>query len=269
VPATDTASDSWDPRQYDRFRAERRAPFHDLIGMVEPPAPGARLADLGCGTGELTATLVGRWAPGEVVGVDSSAAMLAEAAARAGGPLRFEHGDLARPPLEGRFDVIVANASLQWVPDHEAVLARWAARLAPGGQLAVQVPANVDHPAHLAADEVAHEAPFLEALGGDVPADTVRNVLAPERYAEVLDGLGLARQHVRLQVYAHRMARSTDVVEWVKGTSLTRFRGRLTADVYDAFVARYRERLLTVLGDRAPYLYTFNRILMWGRVPLG
>jgi trans-aconitate 2-methyltransferase len=154
------------------------------------------------------------------------------------------------------------------VPDHAEVLARWSALLAPGGQLAVQVPANVGHPAHVAAAEVAHEPPFFDALGGDVPPDTVHTVLAPETYATLLDELGFRRQHVRLQVYGHHLPSTADVVEWTKGTSLTRFRTRMEPARYDEFVDRYRQRVLEVLGDHAPYFYAFRRILLWGRRPV-
>ena len=260
-------TDAWDPRQYDRFKAERSAPFFDLAALVEPPPPGARVADLGCGTGELTASLLGRWQPSELIGLDSSPAMLAQAAAVAGGPLRFVEGDLADPRLEGPFDVLLSNAALQWVPDHAAVLARWTARLAPGGQVAVQVPANVDHPAHVAADEVAHEPPFFDALDGDVPPDTVHHVCRPEAYAGLLDALGFGRQHVRLQVYGHQLASTADVVEWTKGTSLTRFRARMEPALFEAFLERYRQRVHEVLGDHRPYFYAFRRILLWGRRP--
>ena len=260
-------ADGWNPDQYDRFKAERSAPFHDLVALVEPLPPGSRVVDLGCGTGELTAGLVERWQPAELLGVDSSPAMLAEAEPRAGGPLRFAAGDLAEPGLAGRFDVVLANASLQWVPDHPGVLARWTDLLAPGGQLAVQVPANLDHASHVVAEEVAHEPRFADALGGDVPRDTVHNVCRPEQYAELLDALGFTRQHVRLQVYGHHLGSTADVVEWVKGTSLTRFRTRMDDATYDAFVDRYRTRLLQVLGDRKPFFYTFKRILFWGRLP--
>ena len=95
----------------------------------------------------------------------------------------------------------------------------------------------------------------------------MRSVLAPERYAELLDRLGFAEQHVRLQVYGHRLASTAEVVEWVKGTSLTRFRARLDDTTYDRFVAAYRARLLAELGDRRPYFYPFKRILIWARAP--
>ena len=257
-----TSTHGWDPDQYHRFRSEREAPFDDLLALLDPAA-GGRVVDLGCGTGELTVRLHGRLGAGETMGVDRSAAMLERARHVAVRGVRFELGDIGAFGDVGAWDVVAANASLHWVPDHPAALARWARALRPGGQLAVQVPANADHPAHLVAAEVAAE--FAPAFGGDPPPDPVRNVLAPERYAELLDALGFADQHVRLQVYGHRLASTDDVVEWVKGTNLTRFRARLDEVAYERFLAAYRARLLARLGDHRPYFYAFKRILLWAR----
>jgi len=256
--------DAWNPTQYDKFAAERAQPFWDLAGLLED-GPIASAVDLGCGTGTLTAQLVERRAIGAMVGVDSSANMLDQAAAHAGPHLRFEAGDIAR--WTGRdVDLVLSNAALQWVPDHVGVVTRWWAALRPGGQLAVQVPANADHPSHRVAAEVAAGEPFRNAMGGAPPDDQVAaNVLAPEQYAILLDHLGAARQHVRLQVYGHTLARSADIVEWVKGTSLTRFTNVLPAELHESFLATYTERLLERIGDRAPYFYPFKRILLWGR----
>ena len=146
-------------------------------------------------------------------------------------------------------------------PDHAAALERWRGSLVAGGQLAVQVPANADHPSHGVLRELA-----AERLGPAAPADPVAtNVLVPEAYATVLDGLGFTRQHVRLQVYLHRLASAAEVVEWMKGTSLTRFRRALEPPAYEAFVEEYRSRLARALPAGRPYLYAFKRILIWGR----
>jgi trans-aconitate 2-methyltransferase len=185
--------DAWDPGRYERFAAERAAPFHDLLALVRP-VPGGRVVDLGCGAGELTATLHRRLEAADTLGLDSSPAMLERAAGLAGDGLRFEPGDIAAFS-EGGWDVVFSNAALHWLPDHAAVLARLVAGLNPGGQLAVQMPANHDHPSHLVAAEVAGDEPFRSALGGYRRESPVR---APEWYAELLDRLGLADQHVRL-----------------------------------------------------------------------
>jgi trans-aconitate 2-methyltransferase len=253
-------ADVWSPDQYGKFRAERAAPFLDLLALVEP-APAPRVVDLGCGTGELTRLAHERLGARETLGVDSSAAMLERAAAHAGGGVAFVQGDLGAFAGSG-FDVVLSNAAVHWVPDHEALLPRLAALLAPGGQLALQAPANDHHPSHAVAREVAREPGFAGPLG-----DFVREspLLEPERYARLLFGLGFARQRVRLETYAHPLGSRDDVVEWVRGTTLTDYQRRLDAPTWARFLDRYRERLRAALPDERPFLYTFRRLFLWGR----
>jgi trans-aconitate 2-methyltransferase len=254
---------TWDPGQYHRFAAERTAPFDDLLSLVRP-VPGGRVVDLGCGSGELTARLHRHLEAAETLGLDSSPAMLERAEAVAGGGLRFQLGDIAEF-TEGGWDVAFSNAALHWLPDQEGLLGRLVAGLDPGGQLAVQMPANHDHPSHLVAAEVAAEEPFRTALGG---YRRVSPVQAPEWYSELLDRLGLAPQHVRLQVYLHHLASRDDVVEWVKGTLLTDYESRMSPELFEEFLVRYRRRLLPHLEESRPYRYPFKRLLLWGqRVP--
>jgi trans-aconitate 2-methyltransferase len=258
--------DAWDPARYERFRAERAAPFVDLLALVRR-APGMRVVDLGCGTGELTRRLHQTLGARETLGIDASEAMLARAHRLAGGGLGFARGDIAAFRPQAPLDLVFSNAALHWVSGHEALFPRLAAALAPHGQLAVQMPANFDHPSHTAAAAVADEEPFRGALGA---AGQPRHVLAPERYATLLHDLGFDVQHVRVQVYAHRLEASADVVEWVRGTLLTAYETALPEDLFARFVARYRERLLETLGDRRPYLFTFKRVLLWAdRAPGG
>jgi len=251
---------AWDPAQYEKFKREREAPFADALGLVAR-REGVRAIDLGCGTGELTRKLADALAASDVVGIDSSAEMLERAAAHARPGLRFE--ERAIEQLDGAWDLIFSHAALHWVDDHAALFARLTAALRPGGQLAVQMPANFDHPSHVVAAQVAGEAPFCDALGGH--ARTGRAVLPPEEYALFLERLGYAEQHVRLQVYGHRLAARDEVVEWVKGTLLTDYQRRLPAELYARFVARYRELLLPALEDTRPYLFTFKRVLLWAQ----
>jgi len=254
--------DTWNPQQYERFRNERRQPFYDLLALVRPRA-GMRIVDLGCGTGELTAVMHRRLQACETVGVDSSQAMLSRSAGFAGDGLRFVHRDIAASDEVGVYDLVVSNAALQWLDGHDALLGRLTQMLVDGGQLAVQMPANFDHPSHTVAYEVAVEPPFRAALSGAIRS---RPVLLPEEYATLLHRLGYREQHVRLQVYGHQLPSRDDVVEWVKGTLLTDFQGRLPADLWPRFVESYRERLRRCLDDTRPYFYPFKRILFWASV---
>lgn len=211
-----------------------------------------RIADLGCGTGELTHELHEQLSAEETLGIDNSQSMLSKA--KPAGTLRFELGDIATFASDRPFDLIFSNAALHWVPDHEHLFAKLAALLASHGQLAVQMPANHDHPSHRIAAELAPSFGITPSL----------NVLPPERYAALLHRLGFSRQHVRLNVYGHVLPSSADVVEWTKGTTLTPYREALSPERYEEFLAQYTSRVVEAIGDARPYFYTFKRVLMWG-----
>jgi trans-aconitate 2-methyltransferase len=254
----------WNPEQYGRFRDERSRPFFDLLGLVQQ-RPGMRVADLGCGPGELTRDLHETIKAQETVGVDNSQEMLVKSHAYAGHGVSFEHADLRefaeRPANESAFDLVFSNAAMQWVPDQPNVIAHLTKMLAPGGQLAIQVPANQDHPSHATIREVVTEPPFREALDSYVRHFSN---LTPDGYANLLDRLGFPQQHVRLQVYIHHLADRADVVEWVRGSILTDYQKRLSPEMFEAFLERYRQKLMPQFEDRHPFLYTFQRILVWG-----
>lgn len=257
----------WSPEQYRKFATERAQPFHDLLALVQPGGI-RRAVDLGCGPGELTAMAAQQLSVDEMVGVDNSPSMLASAAEHVGPRVRFEHGDLAGWTSAADVDLVLASASLHWVPDHAAVLQRWTAALAPGGQLAVQVPANAYMPSHRVADELAHTERYLSAFDGAPPSDPVAdNVQEPEVYAQLLYDLGFTEQHVRLQVYPHVLPSSRAVVQWVRGTTLTRFQKALPPELFEHFVADYEAALIARIGDRSPFFFPFRRILFWGRQP--
>lgn len=256
-------SSAWEPDQYHRFRAERRQPFVDLLGLVRP-VPGGRVVDLGCGTGELTVELHQHVGAAATVGIDTARGMLEEAQSSTAAGVTFRAGDIAAFADVGEWDVVAANASLQWVPGHAELFTRLVRALRRGGQLAVQVPANADHPSHTTSARLA-ATEFRAAFAGGPPPDPVLGVLRPEAYAELLDGLGAREQHVRLQVYGHHLDSVDDVVEWVKGTSLTRFKSAMAPGDYERFLERYRAELRLELGDARPYFYAFKRVLIWGR----
>lgn len=255
--------DSWDPERYERFREERRQPFLDLLALVRR-AEGMRVVDLGCGTGELTAQLHRELGARETVGIDSSAAMLARSGQYASEGLRFEQGDIEtwRPATPGSLELVFSNAALHWVGDHERLFARLASALAPGGQLAVQVPASYGHPLYSVAAAIGQELPFRQVLGGHVFRSPV---LAPQEYATLLHRLGFCEQHVRLQVYGHLLGSREDVVEWGRGALLTDYQKRMDEATFARFLERYRERMLEEFEDTRPLFFPFNRVLLWAR----
>jgi trans-aconitate 2-methyltransferase len=219
--------------------------------------------DLGCGPGSLTAELGDRLDAGRVIGTDTSPAMLAKARPLATDKLQFIEQDLRDFTADEPAAIVFSNAALQWVDDHPTVLARWRQQLTPGGQLAVQVPANGTHPAYGLARRMGQE--LADWFTGEPPTLAPDTVAAPERYAEILHDLGAVEQHVRLRVYPHVLASTGQVTEWIKGTALNSYRDALDDEQYEAFLHRYTARLIDEVGDHAPYLFTFRRILMWAR----
>jgi len=244
----------WSPEQYERFKAERRQPFDDLLSLIEKQ-PRMRVADLGCGTGELTRELHDSLSAEETIGIDDSETMLLKAGHFGDEMLRFEKGNIEAFVSDRPFDLIFSNAALHWVPDHEALLGRLTNLLSTRGQLAVQMPDNDDHPSHVVAARVAGRF-------GLAPRPV--HVLPPARYAERLHQLGYERQHVRMQVYGHVLPSSADVVEWVRGALLTHYEAALPEEKFAEFLTDYRESLAAILGDQTPYFYTYKRILIWG-----
>ena len=251
-------ADAWSPEQYERYRDKRAGPFWDLVALVEA-RPGMRVVDLGCGTGELTAQLHAKLQARETLGVDSSAAMLARTPTAAG--LRFEQQDISRFEPAEPFDLAFSNAALHWVPDHFALLRRITAALAPGGQIAVQMPMTDDQLPHQTACELARSPQFRRLLGGYERRPPLPE---PSRYAAWLHRLGYARQHVRVEMYTHLLDSREDVVEWVRGALLTGYRKRLSPPDWERFLERYRQMLLPQLEDERPYFFVYPRILFWG-----
>ncbi|MBZ5702861.1 MAG: methyltransferase domain-containing protein [Acidobacteriia bacterium] len=251
--------DTWSPDTYNRFKEQRSQPFYDLCAMVQA-RPGMRVLDLGCGPGDMTRYLHEKLAARETLGLDASDNMLAQARPREGNGLRFVRGKIEELDVPGEFDVIFSNAALQWVENHEALFEKFAARLTPGGQLAVQMPYNEKSEFHRAARDAAAE--FREPLGG-----YVRHLvaLAPEVYSQLLHRLGFAEQKVLLRIYPHELPSLDAVVEFYRGSLLTAYEARLDAAAYERFVARYGEILHQRYADARPFFFPFPRILLWGR----
>jgi trans-aconitate 2-methyltransferase len=244
----------WDPDVYRKFERERAAPFDDLLALVTRRA-GLEVIDLGCGTGELTRRLADALPGSTVLGIDSSLEMLARAEAQARPGLRFEHANLTQVP--GTWDLVFSHAVIQWVPDHPALIPRLLALVRPGGQLAVQLPSNHGHVTHRLITEIAGEEPFRTALGGWTRESPVLGV---DQYANLLYQNGATDLTVFEKVYPHVLADADALADWTSGTALIPYFERLPADLHDAFMDRYRDRL-RAQWPAGPVFYGFRRTL--------
>ena len=233
----------WDPGTYLRFAGERARPFAELTARIGADSPGL-VVDLGCGDGSTTATLAHRWPQARVVGVDSSPSMLAAAAEHAvPGRLEFTAGDVRDWRPDEPVDVLVTNAVLQWVPGHVELLGDWAAALAAGGWLALQVPGNQRAPTHALLAELIASARWAGRLApGADPALDPAAVLGPLGYLEVLAGAGLTADAWET-TYLHVLTGEDPVLRWVSGTALRPVLARLADDDVAVFTAEYAAAL--------------------------
>ncbi len=267
----------WDPGKYRQFGAERSRPFYELIDRIGADDP-AFVVDLGCGPGELTADLCRRWPGAEVLGVDSSAEMIAAAAllasqaARAAGQttgpagqsagepgprLAFQLADVRDWQPDRPADVIVSNAMLQWIPEHEHLVSRWVSQLADGGWLAFAVPGNYDEPAHRLLRELAStdrwRAPLKDVAFNRQAAD-------PAVYLDLLAARGCDTDAWET-TYLHVLPGDDAVLRWYQGTGLRPVIAALDPAQLAEFMASYAALL------RAEYpRQTYGTVLPFRRV---
>lgn len=254
-------TDSWNPQQYHKFQAERSRPFFDLLDLVLL-RPEMNVIDLGCGTGELTASLHQKTGARKTLGIDSSPAMLQKAMEQRVPNLEFQLVKIEEFQSSEKYDLVLSNAALQWVPDHNQLFETMFQLLAKNGQLAIQMPCNFDFPTHSIAKELSLEMPFKPYLGGGREP----SVLPLESYSQLLWVLGAKEQHARIQVYGHLLESTENVIEWVKGSLLTYYQSRLPKEVFDEFLIRYRAKVLAFFGAKSPFFLPFKRLLLWGKI---
>ncbi|MCT9079904.1 trans-aconitate 2-methyltransferase [Streptomyces fulvoviolaceus] len=238
-------SPTWDPAQYLRHADHRARPFTDLLARIpDLPAAPPRIADLGCGPGNVTAFLAERWPAAHITGFDNSAEMLDKAHVDHAGPtpgggrLDFAHADVRTWAPAQPYDLIVSNATLQWVPGHVERFPEWVAGLAAGGTFAFQVPGNFDSPSHRLMRELAHSAGLDDILRHDDA------VLTPTAYLERLADLGCAVDAWET-TYVHLLTGEDPVFDWVKGTGLRPVLTALADDpeAREGFLDEYRAAL--------------------------
>jgi trans-aconitate 2-methyltransferase len=248
----------WDPTLYLSYADERLRPALDLLARVPLQSP-ARVVDLGCGPGNVTAILRQRWPQAEITGIDSSAAMLDRARAAVPG-CRFENGDFgtwspAAPP-----DLIYSNAALHWLGGHDRLFPRLLSLLAPGGVLAVQMPGMHAAPLRALQYRVAAEGPWAAALAG---IGSAPDILEPRAYWDLLrprcSGLDMWET-----TYLHALAGDDAAATWASGTSLRPFLDALEGGMRDDFFRAYAEALRPHYPRQADgtTLLPFRRVFM-------
>jgi trans-aconitate 2-methyltransferase len=201
-----------------KFEDERTRPARDLVAAI-PTANVSRAIDLGCGPGNSTEVLLARYPTAAIAGIDSAEDMILKARKRLP-RVSFQLADIATWAASGPYDVILANASLHWVPSHDVLLPRLVEALSPGGSLAVQVPDNQAEPSHILMRQVAESGPWALKLQG---ANGERSHVAPAAWYHGLLRPRCARVDVWRTTYYHPLPNIDAVVEWFKSSGLRPF----------------------------------------------
>lgn len=249
--------DKWNPDQYSKFAKERAKPFWDLSDMVRNPFH-KKVLDIGCGTGELTLALHQKWGSEATIGIDSSAKMLEKANLSGEKNVSFINSNVESFAPSEKFEVVFSNAALQWVPNHKELFQRIFNWLTEDGQVAIQMPFNFDHPSHTLAQEVALEV-FPDKFAAD---EFIIPVMPLEFYSNLFYASGFRDQNCVIKVYGHPMKAGSEVIEWVKGTTLTKIEKKLDPTEFKKYLEIYSEKILSVIG-KGSYFYTFKRMLLW------
>lgn len=246
---------TWDPTTYLAFEDERSRPFFDLVRRVGATEP-CTVVDLGCGPGQLTATLADRWPTAAIIGLDSSLDMIERARGCATDRVSFAATDLLDWQPAEPIDVIVANATLQWVPGHRDILPRLVDLLSPGGWLAFQVPGNFDEPSHALLHELAADPRYAPATTGvERPA-----AHGPGTYLRDLAALGCSVDAWET-TYLHVLHGVDPVFSWISGTGARPVLQALEPPERAQFETEYKARL------RAAYPpQSFGTVLPFRRV---
>jgi trans-aconitate 2-methyltransferase len=240
---------TWDAEQYNKFAVERARPFADLMAQVDRGRYETRyVVDLGCGPGKLTRQISERWPAARVTGVDSSPDMLAKAQPLAiPGRLEFVQADLSGWSPPQALDVILSNAALHWIADHESLLERLAGWLAPGGTLAVQMPNRFDGPIQRAIDETAADPRWAEQLRGvGLHKGSVQQA---EWYVRSLQDLGFV-VNAWETTYVHVLSGEDPVLEWFRGSGLRPLLARLDATAAEQFCSTLAARFRALYPPR-------------------
>ena len=253
---------TWDPDRYLTYADERGRPFVELMARVGAEAP-ASVVDLGCGPGNLTSLLRERWPDADISGLDSSREMI-EQARSAEPSITFEVADLRGWAAAGDpVDVLVSNATLQWVPDHLDLLPSLVGRVRPGGWLALQVPGNFEEPSHTIRRDLAAEAPYAEHTR-DVAVPSSHD---PVVYLEALAGLGCTVDAWET-TYLHVLTGPDPVFAWVSGTGARPTLQALPDDLRPAFEDEFRRRLRAAYPARdGRVVLPFRRVFAVAQVP--
>lgn len=205
----------WKPNLYLAYEKERTQPSIDLVTRIDIENP-KRIIDIGCGPGNSTNVLKSRWPQAEIIGLDSSKAMLDKAKSKYNG-IDWVCTDATDDLTElGKFDIVFSNAAIQWIPNQDLLLKKLFGMLSDNGVLAIQVPCTKYMPLYtelkilISSEKWEHEFSGFADNCIKNTADFYYNNLC-----NLTNEIDLWETN-----YFHVMNTHSDIVKWYTGSSL-------------------------------------------------
>lgn len=262
-----TASTKWDANLYLKFADARMRPAMDLMARLDPAnaaRPGTAIYDLGCGAGNISRILAERFPESPVIGIDSSEDMLAKARSQTVDKrVTFEKGDLAHFKPSTPPSILYSNAAYQWLPGHIDMFPDLLKTLPSGGQLAIQMPRNLDAPSHALMRTAAEAGPWkdkLKNVGG------VIRVGDPAEYYDRLKPL-CADLDIWESIYQQVLTGKDPVAQYTSSTGLRPYLEALGPEEGKAFYECYAGMIAKAYPTRADgiTLFPFRRMFIVAR----
>ncbi len=247
----------WNPQQYLKFRNERTQPSIDLVARIIINDPET-IIDIGCGPGNSTQILHGRWPNADIVGLDNSHKMIEKAREDYPGQ-KWMVGDAGSLNTNQMYDIVFSNATLQWIPNHDVLMPRLFSAVKQNGVLAVQVPANNESPLHKELLSVAKSHKWGGYTSGCETLLTYHNV---DYYYDLLISL-TKNLDIWETTYYHVLESHQALLEWYSSTGMKPFLERLPDD---AARAEFEKQILIQCKSFYPIqtngkiLYPFKRL---------
>ncbi|WP_294321094.1 methyltransferase domain-containing protein [uncultured Chryseobacterium sp.] len=251
----------WNPEIYNQFKNIRFQPFFDLADLITG-SKAMKAIDMGCGTGEQTAILAEKFPQSNFSGIDSSPEMLEKADNLQHDRLRFKQMSTEEVlQSDERWDLIFSNAALQWSDRHEKLFPKLISKLNPDGQLAVQMPYQPGNVLNQILSGLASEEPFSSQLNG---WNLHSPVLTLDEYARILFDNGIGELNLFQKVYPIIAEEHKILFNFISGSALIPYLERLTEDQQTIFTTEFNRRIAKAF-PKLPAIYSFKRILMYGR----
>ena len=221
---------NWNSDEYLKFKSQRTQPAYDLVNRISINNP-EKIIDIGCGPGNSTEVLAGKFKKADIMGIDNSQNMI-DKAMQQHPELTFKLYDIQYgvSGLNNDYDIVFSNACIQWVPNHTVLIKNLFSMLRKGGALAIQIPINFSEPIHEIINDISASQKWKTFFG----ASRIFHTLTSAEYFDILAEL-TPNFFIWETTYYHNMQSHHTILDWYRGTGLRPYLDALPLDKVTEF----------------------------------